>query len=452
MKKELILIISFLIISYFLRFYRLSELAMFVGDQGRDYLAAKDMLLNRRLTLIGPQTSIRWLNLGPFFYYFLAFFLLLGKFNPVWPIYATAFFGVLATYLIFLLGKEFYSPKIGLIAGFIYAVSPFAVIQSRIALHTSIYPVFILLFLFFLDKFLKSAKNKKINLAGLLISFSIAIQLHLSAILLIPFALLVIESEKRPKKKLFLSIFLLFSFVLFLYKLYRRSPFTEISYWLKIIEEIFGFGYFWLTFLALGAMILGLVGLIGNPGKGERILKISLLVTVLGLTIKNSSAEHYFNLFLPFGILLFSLGLERAGSFVGGKVTVLVAVSVFLIINFFGLINSRFYSSFYGPTLSQRLELARFIVNDSPQKNPSLIRCSPLWDFASTNLNYEYLVWWLSLNKQEQTFEENKPVYYLYEPKEAWITREGCEQIDLSKGELFEFKQAFLLKSYLRND
>ena len=433
-------------LAVFLRFYRLPELAMFVGDQGRDYLAARDMLLNRRLTLVGPQTSIRWLNLGPFFYYFLAFFLLLGKFNPVWPIYATAFFGVLATYLIYLLGKELYSTKIGLIAGFIYAVSPFAVIQSRIALHPSIYPVFVLLFLFFLGKLLKPVKNKKINLAGLLFSFLIAIQLHLSAILLIPIALLVIEPEKKPKKKLFLCIFLLFSFVLFLYKLYRRSPFTEISYWLKIIVEIFGFGNFWLAFLALGVMILGTIGLVGNSGKGERILKIGLLVTVLGLTLKNSSAEHYFNLFLPFGILLFSLGLERAGSFVGGKITVLVVVSVFLIINFFGLINSRFYSSFYGPTLSQRLKLARFIVNDSPQKNPSLIRCGPLWDFSSTNMNYEYLIWWLSLNKHEEYFKNNQTIYYIYEPKDALINREGCENVEPAGGEFFEFDQSVVLK------
>jgi len=164
------------------------------------------------------------------------------------------------------------------------------------------------------------------------------------------------------------------------------------------------------------------------------------------LTLKNSSAEHYFNLFLPFGILLFSLGVERAGSFIGGKITVLVTVSVFLIINFFGLINSRFYSSFYGPTLSQRLKLARFIANDSPQKNPLIIRCGPLWDFSSTNMNYEYLIWWLSLNKHEEDSKNNQTIYYIYEPKDALINREGCENVEPARGEFFEFDQSAVLK------
>lgn len=463
----LILILSF---GFFLRFYRLSELAMFVGDQGRDYLAAKEILINRRLTLIGPQTSVKWLYLGPFFYYFLAFFLWLGNFNPVWPIYGTAAFGVLAIYLIYVLGKELFDEKVGLVASFFYAISPFAVLQSRISLHPSIYPVFVILFLLSLFNFLafrpsprRSPFGKlRITVRGvfgftgrwfliLVASFLIAIQLHLSAVLLVPIFVLSWE-QVRLKSRYFLKLFLTAVGLMVVWKIFKHSPFTSFSFWWKMFQEIFSYGDPWGAFLALIIVAVGVIRVVGgvgdkegikDVGRGAKLLKVCLLVTVLGLTVKNSSAEHYFNLFLPIIILVLSFGLVHLLKFRWGKVIVFIVMLISLITNYQLLITSNYFSRFYGPNLSQRIKLAKFIVNDSSGQPFVLIRCGPLWDFASTNMNYEYLVWWLGGNEGNEG-DEGGITYYIFEPREAWKTKEGCLGVEVDKS--FEFEQAILVK------
>src|SRR3989344_1721221 len=57
--------LSLVILATVLRFYRLSETMTFIGDQGRDYLAARDMLLTGKWPLTGIPSSIPWLHQGP---------------------------------------------------------------------------------------------------------------------------------------------------------------------------------------------------------------------------------------------------------------------------------------------------------------------------------------------------------------------------------------------------
>ena len=64
----------------FLRFYRFSDFATFLGDQGRDAIIIKRMLTFEHLPAIGAPTSVGQVYLGPFYYYFIAPWLLLFKF------------------------------------------------------------------------------------------------------------------------------------------------------------------------------------------------------------------------------------------------------------------------------------------------------------------------------------------------------------------------------------
>jgi len=448
---------SILILGTFLRFYRLSELAMFVGDQGRDYLVAKDIILYHKFPILGPQTSIPWIYLGPFFYYFLAFFLWLGKFSPVWPAYGTALFGVLAIYLIYILGKKLFEEKTGLIAAFFYAISPYAVLQSRIALHPSILPVFIILFLIFLFDLITFPPRRNPRRFGgatirgvlfLVAVFLISVQLHLSAVLLIPIAALCWELIRLPKSTKLLRLFLGISSVLILLKIYRSSPFTPLSYWLKIFQKIFSYGNIWGGILALGIVAFGVIGVIRDIGEGSKLVKISLLVATLGLTVKNSQAEHYFNLFLPIIIIVFCLGLSQLWKSRFGNFLVCFISVLFLISNFYSLITANYFSY---PSLKDRIKLAKFIVEDADGKQFVLKRCGALWDYSSTNMNYEYLVWWIKRSEGKEGDEGDegkggKVTYYIFEPKEAWRTKEGCEGIGVNEGKVFEFEQAVLVK------
>jgi len=445
MKRNNFFLLLIIFLGFFLRFYRLEQTAMFIGDQGRDYLAARDILVNHQLTVVGPQTSISWLYLGPFFYYFLAFFLWLGNFNPLWPVYGTAVFGVLAIYLIYLLGKALFDQQTGLLAALMYAVSPFAVIQSRIALHPSVYPFFVILFLIIWRKILilkKYSESKLFTFCFLLfVFFSVAIQLHLSAVLLIPIAVLSWEQIKL-KTRFFLKFFLVTTGILVIWKVFKNSPFTPVTYWWKIFEEIFSFGYSLGAILALGIVIWGIFGVISEVRGGSLLLKSCLLVIVFGLTVKNSQAEHYFNLFLPIIIEIFSFGLVWLLNKRWGKTIILLVTLSFLVINCHQLLASDYFSQIYGPGLLAREKLARFIVADAQDKPIVLKRCGPLWDYPSTNLNYEYFVWWLG-KERKKGGSEGEVTYYILEPKG---TKEGCEGVEGIEGEKFDFGFAEVLK------
>jgi len=435
-----------LLIGFFLRFYRLPQTAAFVGDQGRDYLVAKEILTKGFLPLVGPQTSIPWVHLGPLFYYFLAFFLWLGKFDPIWPAYGTAIFGVTAIYLIFKLGKLISSEKEGLLAAFFYAISPYAVIQARISLHPSIYPVFVILFLISLVKIAEANKDIKFWLSFLVISFLIAIQLHLSAILLILIGIIFWE-KNRLKSLRFLGAFIAGAAIITFYKIIKNSPFTSIFYWWKILGEIFAYDNSLSTFLALGILMIGVIEAVR---KKQNLILTSFLVIVPGLTIKNSQAEHYFNLFLPVVILGFSLGLSRLWNLNVGRFLVCFISAYFLLTNLNFLIESNYFSQIYGPGLPSRIRLTEFIVEDAGRNQFSLKRCGPLWDYPSTNQNYEYLAWWLKSKKgiPEKGSGSNQFIYYIFEPPSAWITKEGCDPEETvgKQKEVFKFDLAIVEK------
>lgn len=454
MKKEKLFLILILIVGSFLRFYKLSKLAVFIGDQGRDYLAAKEILTGRKSALFGPQTSIPWIYLGPFFYYFLAFFLWLGKFNPIWPVYGTAFFGVLAIYLIYILGKKLFSEKVGLLSALFYAISPFAVLQSRISLHPSILPIFVIIFLVFLVDLTRSAKlfhSRGVMRGGIMLgAFLIAVQLHLSAILLLPIAAICLEREKFGSIRIF-KLFILVSLGFLIFKLYRNSPLTPISYWWKMFAEIFSYGGIFGSFIALFLTMTGLVFLISQKKRGERILLFSLGVILIGLTIKNSQAEHYFNLFLPVVILVFAYGLAQSSKLKLGNIVIRLVALFFLFTNYYLLITSNYFSKVYGPGLEARIKLAKFIVDDAGEGEFGLKRCGPLWDYPSTNNNYEYLIWWLSgeyRTKQESSLA-GYPIYIIYEPVSSIEESEVCEKyfgIEESGERIFESEFATIVR------
>ncbi|MDZ7586952.1 MAG: hypothetical protein U0946_04300, partial [Patescibacteria group bacterium] len=62
-----------------LRFYRLPQTLQFLGDQGRDALVLKDLVVNFNLPFIGPITSVGGFYLGPLYYYLMAPFLWVAR-------------------------------------------------------------------------------------------------------------------------------------------------------------------------------------------------------------------------------------------------------------------------------------------------------------------------------------------------------------------------------------
>ena len=116
----------------------------FIGDQGKDYLTARDMVLTNQPALVGIASSVPWLYQGPFFIWLLALVFKLTGFNPIHPAILTAVLGVLTVYLVY----KFSHSRL---AALIMAASPLAVVHSRLAYHISPIPLFSILYLFALQ-------------------------------------------------------------------------------------------------------------------------------------------------------------------------------------------------------------------------------------------------------------------------------------------------------------
>jgi len=80
---ENIFLIAIILFAFLLRVYRINDLLGFYYDQGRDALVVWDLIHNGKFFLIGPTTGIAGIFRGPYYYYLITPFYLLGRGNPI---------------------------------------------------------------------------------------------------------------------------------------------------------------------------------------------------------------------------------------------------------------------------------------------------------------------------------------------------------------------------------
>src|SRR3990167_4129882 len=127
LKWETIALVVILLIALGLRLYLIDEYLTFLGDEGRDVRIVRD-LLRGNLVFIGPMTSIGNMYLGPLYYYMMAPALFLSGGNPVGPAVMVALLMTATVYLTWLIGRNWFGRYPALIAAFLFAVSPVAII------------------------------------------------------------------------------------------------------------------------------------------------------------------------------------------------------------------------------------------------------------------------------------------------------------------------------------
>src|SRR5690242_16861095 len=140
-------IILILISASFLRLYRIADYMTFLGDEGRDAIVAKDIIMGK-FTLLGPRASAGDFFLGPFYYYLMAPFLWLSHLDPVGPAIMVALFGIATVFLVYFVGRKFFGNKAALFASALYTVSPLVIAYSRSSWNPNPMPFFSLLMLY----------------------------------------------------------------------------------------------------------------------------------------------------------------------------------------------------------------------------------------------------------------------------------------------------------------
>ena len=197
MKKEqkIILLIGLIfLVGLFLRTYNL-DLTRFEHEMVRDALAAQEVL-EGDLKLHGyfaSPTSILQTSLGPTAYYLMALGALVVGNNLYWIPLATiitiAILDALAVLIIYRLGKEFFSEKVGIITAALYAVAPWMILHvATISSPTNYMPFFAAVYGYSIFKVIIKKQINWIIPAG--IAFALMTHFHLTSILVIPGTLL----------------------------------------------------------------------------------------------------------------------------------------------------------------------------------------------------------------------------------------------------------------------
>lgn len=199
--RRKILILFIVAVCLFLRLYKISGYMTFLGDEGRDALVWLRMIRYGKFTLIGPQTSIGNMYLGPLYYYLmLPFFLVLGT---VGPSVGVALLAGATCYLLWCFGREWFSEMVGVLAALFYAISPVAIVLSRSSWNPNVMPFFALLTGWGIWQFWQ--KNNFFWLPVIGVTLSFAIQSHYLGLPLIPvvgiFFLIKLVELKRNKDK-----------------------------------------------------------------------------------------------------------------------------------------------------------------------------------------------------------------------------------------------------------
>lgn len=182
------LIVSVLLLATFLRFYRLPQTMQFLGDQGRDALIARGIFMDRDPAFIGPVTSVGNMYLGPFYYYFMVFPLMLTYPSPVGPALAVASIGVVTTFFMYYLGRDLIGKKPALLAMVLYAVAPVVITNVRFSWNPNIVPFFSLILVWCLYQ---TIKRRYSYWLGVGLSAIVLFQLHYITLILIGCAGLV---------------------------------------------------------------------------------------------------------------------------------------------------------------------------------------------------------------------------------------------------------------------
>lgn len=172
-----VILILILSLAAYLRLFKISEYLTFLGDEGRDVLVVKRMIVDHKFTLLGPTASVGGFFLGPIYYYFMIPFLWAWQLDPVGPAVMVGLFGIVTVWLVYVTGASLFGKKAGLIAASLYAVSPLVIAYSRSSWNPNIVPFFSVLLIYFLWRLVW---DKRLTLLSLSVGIilGIGIQLH----------------------------------------------------------------------------------------------------------------------------------------------------------------------------------------------------------------------------------------------------------------------------------
>jgi len=195
-------LVMILLLGAILRLYRIDEYMTFLGDEGRDAIIVRRLLVDFDPILIGPGTSIGNMYLGPLYYYMMAPFLLISNFSPAGPAIGVALLAIVTVWLVWYVGRMWFGRFPAILSAFLYAISPAVIVYSRSSWNPNIMPFFSLLLIYSVWKFWSKREYRWIVIA--LVCSAAVLQSHYLGLILIPivglfWVISLVNEIRKPK-------------------------------------------------------------------------------------------------------------------------------------------------------------------------------------------------------------------------------------------------------------
>lgn len=332
-----------LLIAAVLRLYRIADYMTFLGDEGRDAIIVRRLLVDGDLILIGPGTSIGNMYLGPLYYYLIAPSLLLANFSPIGPAVFVALLGIATVFGVYYVGREWFGRSAGLISAFLYSLSSVVIIYSRSSWNPNIMPFFALFCIYSLWKIWEKRRWKWLFV--LATSFAFVLQSHYLGLLLAPTILIFWVWTFRNLKlignrKLEIGNFLRYSAI-------GMAIFAGLMSPLVIFDARHG----WNNFAAVKKFFVERQETVSaRPWSAlPKFIPLSEKITTRLVTGKNASAGVKVTLIASIGVLwLTYLGLRRRKVEVNRKALLLIFSWLGFAVLGLGLYKQEIYDHYFG--------------------------------------------------------------------------------------------------------
>ncbi|HLC72271.1 MAG TPA: glycosyltransferase family 39 protein [Candidatus Nanoarchaeia archaeon] len=394
-------------------------------------------------------------SFGPLMYYMIAGSLLLAPskyWYPLMPSILVMILNLIAVWLCYRFGKEFFNEFVGLSAAALFAFSPWFVLHvSSYASNPNYLPPFIMAFVYFLAKVIVKREDK--FLLPSFIALALATQLHLSSLMLFPFLLATLLMWRRDlfKKKVFykaigITALLYIPYVLYIIKtnswssLFAFAAARYPSAFVTVFMESIGIPILYITpkltpyllgnvsvlpkfvngvttLMMIGVIVLGIFMIRNrNYEKRELLLLLWLIVPILFyVVIGKNVSPHFFIILLPVQFLILAIALNKISERYK-KTTISVIVMIIIsylifILQFYAVIDENGGTdSLFGVPYKYRVQVIQEIAKETT--TPTIIyygdnKRNMNWLFSHFGITPTY--------KYVQSLDEFKEGYLIFD-------------------------------------
>ena len=204
--KRYFLLLALFLLHVFLRFYAIETKSIFQYDQVDSAWAAKQILIDHKFPLIGPENKLgSGFFVGPLYYYLISTFYYFTDMDPIAAGLFAGFTSIIGFFVLFFVTKKLFSFGMALIAVFINTISYSSIDFERVQWEVNFIPIISLLIFYFLYKILLG--NEK-NILYLSIVLALAFHVHLTPAVFLPaIVLFALPFFPKTRKTLLYAVF-----------------------------------------------------------------------------------------------------------------------------------------------------------------------------------------------------------------------------------------------------